>query len=284
MSDVAAFFTAFLLFVPMIGSVRATEHRPIDTIEDNSFLIEEAYNQEKGVVQHTLTTVYNADSRRRGWSFNFTQEWPVFSQDHQISFSIPSYHSRDGSDRVYGIGDILLHYRYQALDESESVPAFAPRFSLIVPTGNCDRGTGDGVVGYQWGLPFSKKFGSHFAVHANAGLTYLPGVRARLNGSTGALSKRHSLVSYNFGASGIVAVLPGFHLMLEWVGESEESFNDAGKAKRAFHSSLSPGFRAAVINREKLQVVLGAAAPIGLNHKADNYGGLLYLSIEHNRH
>lgn len=283
-SAVATFMIALFVSAPMIGSARAAEKRAIDTIEDNSFLVEEAYNQEKGVVQHTLMTVYNADSRRRGWSFNFSQEWPVFSQDHQFSFSIPWYHARDGSDRVYGIGDLVLNYRYQALDESDSVPAFAPRFGLILPTGNRNRGTGDGVVGYEWGLPFSKKLGSHFAVHANAGITYLPGVRARLNGSTGPLSRRHSLVSYNFGASGIVALLPRFHLLLEWIGESEESINDAGKARRAFVSILSPGFRTAVINQEKLQVVFGAAAPIGLNRRTDNYGALFYLSIEHDLH
>ena len=40
--------------------------RPIDGISDNSFLIEEAYNQEEGVVQHILTAVYTDDSRHRG--------------------------------------------------------------------------------------------------------------------------------------------------------------------------------------------------------------------------
>jgi hypothetical protein len=30
---------------------------------------------------------------------------------------------------------------------------------------------------------------------------------------------------------------------------------------------ISPGFRAAVVNQEKLQIVVGAAAPIGLNRK-----------------
>jgi hypothetical protein len=30
-----------------------------------------------------------------------------------------------------------------------------------------------------------------------------------------------------------------------------------------------------------LQIVAGAAAPIGLKRKAENYGGFLYLSIEH---
>jgi hypothetical protein len=274
---------ALILCAVLFCSVaRAAEERPIDVIEDNSFLIEEAYNQEAGVVQHIFTAIYNNDSRSRGWNFNFTQEWPVFSQDHQFSYSVPSSHFIDGADRVYGIGDILLNYRYQALEEDDVKPAFAPRFSLILPTGNRNRGTGNGVVGYQWGLPFSKKLASRFAMHANFGLTYLPGVRAPLDGSTGPLSPKRSLVSYNLGASAIFAILPRLHLMLEWIGPFEESINDRGKATREFMPILSPGFRAAVVNEEKLQIVVGAAAPIGLNRKADNFGALLYLSIEHN--
>lgn len=269
-----------LVFV-LAGFAAHAAERPIDVIEDNSFLIEEAYNQEPGVVQHIFMATFNNDSRRRGWTFNFTQEWPVFSQDHQFSYSVPSYHFIDGADRVYGVGDVLLDYRYQALDEGELKPAFAPRFSLVLPTGNRDRGTGNGVVGYQWNLPFSKKLGSRFAMHANFGLTYLPHARARLGGSTGPLSPRHSLISYNLGASGIFAVFSRFHLMLEWLGEFEESINDAGRTTRAFQPILSPGFRGAVVNEENLQVVVGTAAPIGLNRKADNYGALLYLSIEH---
>jgi hypothetical protein len=267
-------------FYELAGS-RAAEQQPIDVIEDNSFLIEEAYNQEAGVVQHIFTAIYNNDSRSRGWNFNFTQEWPVFSQDHQFSYSVPWSHFIDGADRIYGLGDILLNYRYQALEEDDVKPAFAPRFSLILPTGDRNRGTGNGVVGYQWNLPFSKKLASRFAMHANFGLTYLPGVRARLDGSTGALSPKRSLVSYNLGASAIFAILPRLHFMLEWVGTFEESINDRGKTTREFMPILSPGFRAAVVNEEKLQVVVGAAAPIGLNRKADNHGAFLYLSIEH---
>ena len=273
---------AVILWAGLFCSVAAAEERPIDVIEDNSFLIEEAYNQEVGVVQHIFTAIYNNDSRNRGWNFNFTQEWPVFSQDHQFSYSVPSSHFIDGADRIYGIGDILLNYRYQALEEDDVKPAFAPRFSLILPTGNRNRGTGNGVVGYQWSLPFSKKLAARFATHANFGLTYLPGMRAPLDGSTGVLSPKRSLVSYNLGASAIFAILPRLHLMLEWVGPFEESINDRGKATRDFMPILSPGFRAAVVNEEKLQVVVGAAAPIGLNRKADNVGALLYLSIEHN--
>lgn len=267
--------------LPFAAPARAAGERPIDAIEDNSFLVEEAYNQEPGVVQHIFNAVYNNDSRRRGWTFSFTQEWPVFSQDHQFSYTIPSSHFIDGADRIYGVGDILLNYRYQALEEGEQLPAFAPRFSLILPTGSRDRGTGDGVVGYQWNLPFSKKLSSRFAVHANLGVTYWPGVRARLGGSTGLLSSRHSLVSYNLGASGIFALSPRFHLMLEWIGLFDQSLDDNGRRKREFLPTLSPGFRTAVVNEENLQVVVGAAMPVGLNRKADNHGAFLYLSIEH---
>jgi hypothetical protein len=73
-----------------------------------------------------------------------------------------------------------------------------------------------------------------------------------------------------FGASGIFALFPRFHLTLEWVGDVEESINDAGRVVREFNTIISPGFRAAVLHEEKLQVVVGAAAPIGLNRKADN--------------
>jgi len=280
--QVAKLWLSVAVVLCAVSMVWAEDKRPIDVIEDNSFLIEEAYNQEPGVVQHIFTAIFNNDSRFRGWNFNFTQEWPVFSQDHQFSYSVPSSHFIDGADRVYGIGDILLNYRYQALEEDDVKPAFAPRFSLILPTGNRNRGTGNGVVGYQWSLPFSKKLASRFAMHANFGLTYLPGVRAPLDGSTGPLSPKRSLVSYNLGASAIFAILPRLHLMLEWIGPFEESINDRGKATREFMPILSPGFRAAVVNEEKLQVVVGAAAPIGLNRKADNFGALLYLSIEHN--
>jgi outer membrane putative beta-barrel porin/alpha-amylase len=278
----AIYFSLQVIVLALAIPAYAAGERPIDVIEDNSFLIEEAYNQEPGVVQHVFNATYTTSGGRHGWGFTFSQEWPVFSQDHQFSYTIPTSHLIDGADRLYGVGDILLNYRYQALDEGEVKPAFAPRFSLILPTGNRSRGTGNGVVGYQWELPFSKKLGQRVAMHANFGLTYLPRVRARLGGSTGPLSPRHSLVSYNLGASGIFALFPRFHLMLEWIGEFEESINDAGKARQEFQPTISPGFRAAVVNEEKLQVVVGAAAPVGLNRKADNYGAFLYLSIEHN--
>lgn len=262
-----------------LSAAWAAEERPIDVIEDNSFLIEEAYNQEAGVVQHIFNALYTNDSRRRGWSFSFTQEWPVLSQDHQFSYTVPSYHLVDGGERQYGVGDVLLNYRYQALTEGEMKPAFAPRFSLILPTGNRHKGTGNNAVGYQWNLPFSKKVADRLVLHANMGVTYFPKVKGPATAV--GTSSEQSLTSYNIGGSAIYALMPRFHLMLEWVGNFDQDFGDGGKRGRSFQSTLSPGFRAAIVNEEKLQIVAGAAAPIGLNRRTDNVGAFFYLSVEH---
>ena len=268
-----------VLVILFVGtSTQAAEQRPIDGIEDNSFLVEEAYNQDPGVVQHIFNAVYTNDFHRHGWSFTFTQEWPLYGLEHQISYSIPSFHLRDGGDKVSGVGDVLINYRYQALEEGDTVPAFAPRFSLILPTGNRDKETGNGVVGYQWSLPFSKKVASRLALHANLGLTYLPKVRVPLDDGH---SPKRSLVSPNLGASAIFALTSRIHLMLEWVGTFEQSLNDEGKRERDFKATISPGIRAAVINTENLQTVLGVGILIGLTRPVDNYGVFLYFSVEH---
>jgi len=262
------------------AAVSAADEKPIDVIEDNSFLIEEAYNQEPGVVQHIFTAQYTTSGRTHGWQFSFTQEWPVFSQDHQFSYTIPSYHLVDDGSRVSGLGDILLNYRYQLVYEGDIKPAVAPRFSLILPTGNRKKDTGNNVVGYQINLPVSKKVTDRIALHFNLGGTFLPHVKspADANGR----STKKSLSSLNVGGSAIYALYPRFHLMLEWLGNSEQSFNDSGKRERSFLSTLSPGFRTAIVNQDKLQIVTGATMPIGLNRKTDNLGAFLYLSIEHN--
>ncbi len=273
------FVVATLILFSAASAHGAESKDPIDGIEDNSFLVEEAYNQEPGVVQHIFVAQYSRDPHHRGWEFSFTQEWPVFSQDHQFSYTIPSFSAREDGAAVRGVGDILLNYRYQLLEEKDRVPAFAPRFSLILPTGNRRRGTGDGVVGYQWQLPFSKKFPPRLAFHADLGLTYLPGVRAPLD--AGGLSSKRSLVSPNLAASGIFAFTSRVHGMLEWVGNFEESVNGNGRKRRDFISMIAPGIRAAVIDEEELQTVVGLGFPIGVTRAADNFGVLLYLSIEH---
>lgn len=176
---------------------------------------------------------------------------------------------------------MLLNYRYQLLEEGPTLPAFAPRFSLIPPAGSRKKGTGNGVVGYQWQLPMSKKVAPRIALHANLGLTYLPKVQVPLDESGGQLSYKRSLVSYNVGTSAIFALSSRVHALLECVGNFEQGLNGAGKRERDFKAIISPGVRAAVIDQGSLQTVVGVGIPIGLTRPADNYGVFLYLSVEH---
>jgi hypothetical protein len=246
--------------------------RPAKGIQDNSFLVEESYNQEAGVVQHIFNLRYDMNKRRgpddREWHFVFTQEWPVFSQAHQFSYQLPYSWLKSGRDKANGLGDVQLNYRYQALYESETLPAFAPRLSLILPTGDEKKGLGDDTLGYQVNLPLSKIVHERVTLHANAGMTLFPDLNGR------------DPVSFTLAGSAIYAVTPTFNLMLEAVGEWAQSVDGRGRLDHEFLAVISPGARYA-FNFSAGQLVLGLAAPIALNRAAPDYGALFYLSWEH---
>ena len=121
-----------------VGIARADDDdpRPAAGIKENSFLIEEAYNQEPGEIQHVLTL----QRQYRDWFLNFSQEWALGSQTHQLSYSVPYSWLRSDGQRVKGVGDAEITYRYQAWLETATSPAFAPELSLILPSGNRNRG------------------------------------------------------------------------------------------------------------------------------------------------
>jgi hypothetical protein len=244
------------------ASARA-DTRPAKGIQDNSFLIEEAYNQEAGMVQHIATL------RRleRDWFFTFTQEWPIGSQTHQFSYTVPHSWLRSGSQPTDGPGDVTLNYRWQALTESARAPAFAPRVSLILPSGDAGRGLGTGSVGYQVNLPVSKIVADRVTLHGNAGLTFYTDVEGR------------SPTTYNLGGSAIYAVSRDFNLMLEGLAEWTETVS-AGSIERETSFTLSPGLRKA-FDLSPGQLVVGAAAPIRFSGNERDYGVFLYLSLEH---
>lgn len=233
-------------------------------IQDNSCLVEEAYNQEPGVVQHIGCL------RRQGrdWFFNFTQEWPIGSQAHQFSYTVPYSWLRSDGQNAQGIGDVMLNYRYQAIYESATAPAFAPRFSFIFPTGSSENGTGSGSSGYQVLLPFSKIVSDRVTLHANAGVTSYFDVQGR------------KPTSYVVGASLIYAVTRDFNLMLESLREWNESVNEAREIERENSFTISPGMRYA-FNLPAGQLVVGAGIPIRVTKGTPDYGIMLYTSFEH---
>ena len=80
----AFFFFCFLLPLalhPAIGAAQELQHpeesKVSAPIQDNSFLVEEAYNQEDGVVQHIST--FERLTNSRDWVYTQTDEWPLRS-------------------------------------------------------------------------------------------------------------------------------------------------------------------------------------------------------------
>jgi hypothetical protein len=96
-----------VFLVPSFRTVASAQREPIELIEDNSFLIEEAYNQEPGLVQHIFQAVYSNDPSQHGWAFTFTQEWSIYGQDHQFSYTVLSYHLINEGESQHGVGDVL---------------------------------------------------------------------------------------------------------------------------------------------------------------------------------
>src|SRR5215475_14453949 len=83
-----ALFLSFHCYSQQAAAQSADQHG----IQDNSFLIEEAYNQEFGVVQHISSFTRFWDSK--DWVYTFTQEWPVPGDPrHQFSYTLPFQHA-----------------------------------------------------------------------------------------------------------------------------------------------------------------------------------------------
>jgi hypothetical protein len=203
-------------------------------IQDNSFLVEEAYNQNFGVVQHisSFTRFWNS----KDWVYTFTQEWPAPGIRHQLSYTLALQHAGALPGSGAGFGDVLLNYRYQLVGNGDTRVAFAPRASLICPTGDATFGRSLGGFGVQSNLPLSVVVSRKLVTHWNAGATFLP------NASNAAGDRAFSS-SYNLGQSFIWLAKPRVNFMLETVFANVQAV--AGPDKTEWNRSLfiSPGVR-----------------------------------------
>jgi hypothetical protein len=230
--------------------------RPFE-ISDNSFLVEEAFNQEAGIFQNILLIQHPSAGE---WSFEFTQEWPLFGQRHQLSYTVPIEAVKPPNTADYDVarGTIALNYRYQLSTEERGGVATSPRLSVLIPRNE---------ISDQWGLqlnfPLSKQF-ANFYLHANAGLT-VDGIAAD-----------ESDARWHTAASVIYRAWPMVHLMVESVYRANEHETLTGREDGWL---VSPGLRAG-FNLGDHQLVLGAAVPIGLLNDNDTQEFIAYISYE----
>jgi hypothetical protein len=255
---------AILAFAAFAAS--PTFARAVDgPIQDNSFLIEEAYNQEAGVIQHISTF---ARTGTGAWGYSFTEEWPVLGQAHQASVTFTA----SGSDGASpGIGDLAFNYRFQAIGSGETRVAFAPRLTMLLPTGDPERGLGAGGAGVQVNLPLSVELSKGLVTHVNVGGTYVPTARG-LTGESG------TSTTFAAGDSLVWLVHPNFNVMLEGLYTTTSL---PGGTDRTETFTINPGLRGAINFASGLQVVPGLSVPLGVGPSSGEKAIFLYLSFEH---
>jgi len=254
----------FLLF----ALPAAAQDKPI---QDNSFLLEEAYNQEDGVVQHI--SFFTRAFEGGAWEYAFTQEWPAPGQKHQLSYTVIGMDPGEGLSA--GFGDLHINYRYQLLGSGETKMAFAPRVSLILPTGSVRRGRSDGGPGVEFNLPLSVQHSPFLVTHWNAGTTIIPSAENELG-------EEADRFGYHFGQSFIWLAHSRFNVMLETLYDASQEIIAPDRTTWTREVFISPGFRWAHNLESGLQIVPGVAFPFGVGpDNRGDHGIIFYLSFEH---
>ena len=242
-------------------------------IQDNSFLVEEAYNQEFGVVQHiqTFQRLWNS----KDWAYTFTQEWPLDTHPrHQLSYTLGVLHSGPQPSSGAGFGDLILNYRYQLLGGGKEKVAFSPRVSLLFPTGSTREGRGVGSLGFQMMLPVSWVLSEKVVTHWNLGATVLPVAHDNLG-------DKATTFGYNFGQSFVLLARPRVNFLLETVVARFQTVTAPNTTTWNTVFLFNPGIRWAYNFRNGLQIVPGIGVPLGVGPSVGERGLFLYLSIEH---
>jgi Putative MetA-pathway of phenol degradation len=260
---------ALALFLLLLAASASAEP---EGIQDNSFLIEEAYNQEPGVVQHI--SLFRKDPRTGEWAASFTQEWPLGGIRHQVSYTVTYLRVAGDIGDFTGFGDVALNYRYQLVGSGETKMAVAPRFTVLLPSGSARKELGLGSVGLQVGLPASLVLSNRFVAHANLGFTWAP----REKDPDG---DRADAVAGSAGGSLIWLARPGLNLLLEGIWTRAQIVTAPGQTRTVSAAFVSPGVRWSYDFRSGLQIVPGIGFPIGVGSSHGRYGVLVYLSFEH---
>ena len=256
----------------LLATTLSAQEKKDAPIQDNSFLVEEAYNQEEGVVQHISTFTRYQESK--DWIYTFTQEWPVGGLKHQFSFTLPWQRLDASLDGKQAFGDVALNYRYQLLGDGEAKVAISPRLSVLLPTGDEKQGYGRGATGIQVMLPVSWVLSDTLVAHTNLGATRTPNAK-------NTLGDKATTQDVTLGQSFIWLANSRFNVMLEYVYTRSQAVTGPDQTQRQSATYLSPGIRWAYNFPSGLQIVPGIAVPIGVGASRGEKAIFLYLSFEH---
>jgi hypothetical protein len=248
-------------------------------IEDNSMFIEEAFNQERAVIQHISNLIIVGNKLQ----YVYTQEIPMPTEKHQLSIGIVHNSNQNSNDVSSGFGDLFINYRPMLRSKTDWALVI-PRFTLIAPTGDAKYGFGTGGWGVQFNLAVTKRLNKKITTHWNAGATeifndhhYMAGVNGDLE-----LNKMEHHNSFNLGLSAIYLVSNSINFMCEYTCTRGQVFDEEGNTGTSTDMIVNPGFRFA-FNLGVTQIVPGLGIPLFFeNGRHASTGNFIYLSIEPN--
>ena len=264
--------SAFLLVASHVARGQAAPAAPaVERVRDNSFLIEEAFNQPAGVVQHVMTIASPMDG---GLTFTFSEEWPLGGMRHQGAYSIPVVRASIGG--LTGLGDVGLHYRYQLVGTADGPWFVSPRVSVMLPTGDAQLGMGAGGLTVETMLPISVERGM-FTLNANIGAALTPAART----GTGIVTRD---LSMRAAGSAIWAATRAVNLLVESSIDASTSRTGSTLLSREREFTVAPGIRWAQDLPGGMQIVRGVALPMRVAQGRTERNVFAYLSIEHSFH
>lgn len=238
-------------------------------IEDNSFLLEEAFNQEWGVYQ--FIQKYQVLNKSNNYNYTFGNEIPITDKVHQFSYEF-AYARADGIEHGT-ISDLTLNYRLQPVNKDGFL--VAERVGLIVPTGRVQTGGGNGVYGFEFMQAATITLSEQWMNHWNFGFRVLPSAK------TAGIDKRRTLTSFTAGTSVVYLLSDNFNLLLEGLLRAGQSVNPDGSKEAETTMVINPGFRfASDLAWKDTQIVPGVSFPTELLNGPTQHGILFYLSIE----
>jgi hypothetical protein len=249
-------------------------------IEDNSFLVDEAFNQEKGVMQF-IASFYWSDLSSSCVAYGFTHEIPVFTDHHQVSYTLQYNFSQPfGKTRYSGPGDITIGYSYLVAGKDDLL-MMLPQINFVIPTGDPSKGLGNGGFGCKLGLALTKRFSSAIVTHYNISCTMIYNADEYMKTSQGESRKAEKTIKVKTFASSVVWYPASrFNIMFETVLNYLNDIHANGPNLRSWQVTGNPGLRFAA-DLPKALLVAGASFPFTFDDDLKDQDGIfIYLSLE----
>jgi hypothetical protein len=251
-----------------LKETEAQEHR---LLQSNGFLVETAYLQEEGELQHNFTF---SRTNRRNWSMVVNEEIPLGSEKHQLSFSVPAQLAGNAAAPGRGFGDSKIGYSYGLIGNSASRFSISPGVGLSVPTGRSGTQLGAGAPGVSFIVPVGVMLTGRFASNSSFEITY---TRSAKN------SERQlaDTLGYEMGQSLVWFAKPKLNFLIEAVWERSQTVVGPGLRENEYDLLLSPGVRWAYVLKNGLIISPGVAVPVGIGPSRGEKGAFFYISFEH---